>query len=110
MFRFEKMKNNYKQRKVDRYEEGKLIIDTAAINDSPYPYETAIKYPLYNKGDWIIVQTYNSKEETIIGHREWVERMTANALPHELTDVSDNMVSMLCDMADDNWRTKKGGV
>jgi len=111
MFNFEKMKDDYEKRKVERFEEDDLVIDTAAINDSNYPYETAIKHPFYNKGQWIIVQTYNNKEEAIIGHKEWVVRMTSNALPHELTDVAENFASMLCDtFGDDDWRKNKGGV
>ena len=110
MFKFEEMQNNYEERKVERFEEGDLVIDTAAVNDSNYPYETAIKHPFYNEGKWVIVQTYNSKEEAIIGHKEWVVRMTSNALPHELTDVAENFASKLCDIFGDDWRKNKGGV
>ena len=108
MFNFEKMLDTYEERKVDRFEDGDLVIDTAAVTDSKDPYETAIKHPSYNEGEWVIVETHSTKEEAIIGHKKWVDTMTSNVLPRKLTDVSNNLPSMLLDkFDDDNWRSNK---
>ena len=108
MFSFEKMIDNYKERKVDRLEDGDLVIDTASVTDSKNPYETAIKHPSYNEGEWVIVETYKTKEEAIIGHKKWVDIMTSNILPRKLKDASTSFPSMLLDILDkDDWRTNK---
>ena len=75
LFDFFSMVDNYEERKVDRYEQGNMIIDTCAITDSDDPYETAIKHPSYNDGNWVIAETYPDKESAIEGHQKWVNLM-----------------------------------
>jgi len=88
MFKFLEMMNNYEERNVKNTEVGKAIIDTSAINDSSKPYETGIQHPEYNKGDWIIVELYNTKEEAEKGHYKWVQKFSGKKLPASLIDVS----------------------
>jgi len=84
MFNFLNMTYNYEERKVDRYEEGNLTIDTCLItDDDEYNYETAIKHPFYNNGNWVIVEQYYTKEEAQNGHNKWVETFK-NGLPQTL--------------------------
>lgn len=53
----------YEQRKVDRFEQDQLIVDTVAVNDADNPFETAILYPEYNNNEPIVVEEYVSKED-----------------------------------------------
>ena len=89
------MANNHEERKVARYEEEELIIDTCQVTDSDQPYETGISHPNYNNGDWIIVELYNTKEEAQEGHNKWVKTMTNKKLPNTLTDMSSSTISKL---------------
>lgn len=82
------MMGNYEQRKVANYKEGDLVVDTAAVTDSKDPYETGIKHPFYNNGNWVIVETYETKEQAQKGHDKWVKTMTADKPPEKLVDCS----------------------
>ena len=53
----------YEERKVARFEKGKLVIDACLVSDSNDPYETAVMHPRYGDGKWIIVQVYGTKED-----------------------------------------------
>lgn len=53
----------YEQRKVARFEKDGFMVDTAAVNDSEHPFETAVEHPNYNDGKMVIVEEYDSKEE-----------------------------------------------
>ena len=88
MLDFFEMANTYDQRKVDLFEGKNLKISTAAVTDSPNPYETAINHIDYNDGEWIIVEEYKTKEEARKGHNKWVLMMTKQELPNMLIDVS----------------------
>lgn len=87
LFDFVSMKD-YDARKVNRYEDGNLLVDTCAVSDSAQPYETAVAHPAYNDGMIVIVEMYDSIEEAKDGHLRWVKAMTASGLPHSLCDVS----------------------
>ena len=113
LFDFLSMGGNYEERKVDRFEKGRLVIDTCAVADSDQSFETAVGHPKYNKGDWVVVEMYDSRKEAQIGHKKWIKKMTAKNLPKELADVSTAETARLCDSAygGENWRNiKKGGV
>jgi hypothetical protein len=94
LFGISSMGSTYEQRKVERFEDSKrhIVVDTAAVTDSDKPYETAIKHPKYNGGNWIVVQLYNTKEEAIIGHKKWVIKMTSDKLPKKIKDVSTSII------------------
>ena len=76
----------HSEREIAHDETEDLVVDTVAVNDSEQPFETGIKHPLYNDGRWIIVEMYNTKEEAVIGHNKWVEKMTAAELPDQLEE------------------------
>ena len=95
MFNFFSMADNYEDRKVDRYEADGMIIDTASVTDGNQPYETGICHPEYNKGDWVIVEAYDTKEEAQAGHEKWVARMTSGNLPSSLRDCQNAGISQL---------------
>jgi len=86
MFDFLNMSDNYEDRKVARFESNDCIIDTASVNDSTKPYETAISHKKYNEAKWIIVELYDTKEQALSGHNKWMEIMKQH--PDKLIDVS----------------------
>ena len=104
MFRFLDMIGNYEERKVDRYEKEGLLVDTAAVNDSDKPFETAVACPAYNNGKWVIVELYNTKKQAQAGHNKWVKKMTAKTLPKNLKDVSTAEIATFCDVFGKEWR------
>jgi len=93
---FTEMRDNYDERKVDKYEEGELFISTCMVTDADVPYETAVGHSAYREeGKLIIVETYATKELAQEGHNRWVEKMTSDELPESLTDVSQAELSLL---------------
>lgn len=81
-------------------------IDTCAVHDATKPFETGVCDPHYNNGAWIIVATYDTREEAQKGHDKWVQIMT-NELPELLVDVSEANIAEVLDAfsADPNdWR------
>jgi hypothetical protein len=95
MFDFFSMMGTYDQRKVDNFTQGDLVIDTCCVTDSRQPYETAVQHPGYNDGDWVIVETYSTKEAAQEGHNRWVKVMTSTSLPAVLKDVSTAEIAEL---------------
>ena len=107
LFDFIEMFDNYEGRKVDRYENKDLVIDTCSVSDSDNPYETGIKHPLYNDNEWVIVETYKNREKAQEGHNKWVKIMTDKILPPHLWDMGSAEVTKLLDtFAEDEWRKK----
>lgn len=78
----------YEERVVSRFEGLGFLVDTAEVQDSNDPYETAVEHPYYNDGKMIIVETYANKEAAQEGHDKWLEIMTTEPLPAALIDVS----------------------
>lgn len=88
LFGFMNMMDNHEERNVKNYTKDEMSIDTSAVSDSDKSYETGIQHPLYNEGEWVIVELYDNKEEAESGHDKWVKIMTADTLPDSLQDVS----------------------
>jgi tRNA A37 methylthiotransferase MiaB len=78
----------YEERKVANYQDDAkgLVVDTCAVTDAAWNYETAIKHPEYKDGRFIIVAGYATKAEAEAGHAKWVKKMTAKSLPEYLDD------------------------
>ena len=89
------MFDNYEERAVDHFEEGEIVIDTAAVTDSMQPFETGVCHPNYNNGDWVIVEMYDTKEGAQRGHGKWVKKMTSKKLPTSIKDVSSATIANL---------------
>lgn len=107
MINFMNVIGTYDERKIDKFEEGDLIIDTCLVTDSEKPYETAISHPKFNNGKWVIVELYDTKEEAKKGHNKWVKIMTSKEFPKELNDVSSAKIAQVFDsVSSENWRTK----
>lgn len=87
-FNFFDMADDYAERCVANFKKGKLTVDTCAVRDSDWDYETGVQHPEYNNGKWVIVQGYDSKKEALAGHNKWVRIMTGKNLPSHLKDVS----------------------
>lgn len=108
LFSFMGMFGNYEQRKVDRYESpgiDGLMVDTCAVTDSTWSYETAVMHPAYNDGKWVIVEGYETKEKAQTGHKRWVKKMTSKRLPKTLRDVSTAEITKLRSaIGGDDWR------
>ena len=98
MFDFLSMAGNYEERKVSRYDEGDLFVDTCHVTDSDQDYETAVEHPRYNDGNMVIVEMYDTEKEAQTGHDKWVEIMTKKSLPKELKDVSTASIAKLCNL------------
>ena len=88
---------NYDDRKIDRYDDGDMAVSTAAVSDGRDPFETAVMHPEYNDGQWVIVESYDSRESAKAGHAKWVSVMTADTLPNELADCGNSTVSQFLD-------------
>ncbi len=95
MFNFFDMADNYTDRLVENYKQGKLVVDTVRVTDAVKDYETAVQHPEYDNGSWVIVETYDTKAEAEVGHAKWVATMTAAELPSELVDVSSSGIGQL---------------
>jgi len=88
MFEYFDMASNYEDRKIDRYDGNGFTVDTAWVNDTQPPYETAVKHDKFG-GKWIPVQHYETKELAQIGHDEWVRKLKndeVDCLKEELPD------------------------
>ncbi len=85
--------------KVDRYEseDETVKVSTIKVTDGREPYETAVSHPLYNNGDWVIVECYSTKEEAKASHKKWVEAITTEPLPDKLVDCSNAEISQLAE-------------
>jgi hypothetical protein len=94
LFGFMDMAGTYEQRKVANTKINDAIIDTCAVTDSEQPYETAIQHKAYNEGQWVIVEMYDTKKQSIIGHKKWVNKFK-NDLPEKLEDVSTSKIMNL---------------
>lgn len=87
MFSFFGMIGNYESRKVANNEINGAVIDTVAVTDSEQPYETGIKHPNFDNGNWIIVEMYEDEDSAKDGHIKWVD-LFKKGIPKELSDVS----------------------
>lgn len=54
----------------------KIIVDTCEAFDM-YEWETGIERKK-QEGKWVIVEQYESKEEAIIGHKKWIDKIKKN--------------------------------
>lgn len=109
MFEFLHMAGNYDSRKVARYEDGEknIIISTAFVNDSSFPYETAIKHPEYNEGYFIIVENYNDEISAKEGHKKWEQLYLEDNLPDPLIDIGESGCSKILDIVSEDESHRK---
>lgn len=103
------MGDNYEERVLARFEaeNREFVVDTAAVTDSDDPYETAVSHLEYDEGRWIVVETYASKDKALVGHEDWVQRMTTEPLPEALRDCSNCILGKFIDILVDpgeDWR------
>ena len=49
-----------------------FILDTVAVDDREWMYETAIQHPKFNDNEWIVIRGYDTKEEAKAGHEELI--------------------------------------
>jgi hypothetical protein len=90
------MLGNYEDRKIENTETEDFVVDTCAITDDPTAnYETGIKSRFYNDGKWIIVETYQTGDEALAGHRRWVAEMKRK--PAKLVDIGNANIRQLAD-------------
>ena len=88
-----KAKRPFNERLVERYIiKEELDIITIAVEDSPeYPFETAVVDVRYREEDklpaLVCVACYETKEEALLGHKEWVTKLTKGPLPDYLEEV-----------------------
>jgi hypothetical protein len=108
MFAFLDMSDTYEERIVARYEGEDCFISTARVTDAEHAYETAVSHKAFNDGRWIVVAVWTDEEAATVGHEEWVRKMTRDALPLQLHDVSTATVYTFGDaVLGDDWRIHK---
>jgi len=95
MFGFASDMGNYEVRKIARFEEGNLFVDTCSVSDGRQNYETAVEHPEYNDGRMVVVEAYDTPEEAQEGHDRWVAKMTQTDLPDQLEDCMNAHISEL---------------
>lgn len=92
MFDFMSMYGTYEERKVANFkgldcEGNNFTLDTCRVTDSKQPYETALMHPFYNDNEWVILESYDTKEESQAGHNKWFNVfVNAEKLPEEISD------------------------
>lgn len=83
----------HEDRVIDNYDKDGVVVDTSSVNDGEHPYETGVCHPKYNEGKWIIVEAYDTKEMSQVGHDKWVGIMTSPDLPDCLVDCNNSGIS-----------------
>lgn len=87
------MSLDYDERKVDRWEDGQgVIVSTAWTQDGLKPFETAIRHPEFNSGHIMPVAAYDTREDAVMGHGEWVSKVI-NGLGDSVQGVVNNWVA-----------------
>jgi len=84
------MVGNYEDRKIGRWDsdDKKRCVSTCSVTDGKVGFETAIAHEDFNDGQLVIVGMYETREEALTGHDEWVK--VINDLPDELVDVDNS--------------------
>ena len=85
------MANNCEQRKVDNFKCDKFEIDTAEVYDRSQRYETAVAHKNFNRGEWIILEWSDTKEEAQKIHNKWVEHFRNN----NITEIKDAFTGVI---------------
>ena len=86
---------NYSERMVDRYQEGKILVSTACVSDGDKLYETAIEHPEYKDGKIIVVEAYDTRKEAKQGHERWLKIIVDGPLPDYLLDCQNAKIGQL---------------
>lgn len=89
----------YEKRMVDRYEVNGLIVSTAKVNDGIQLFETAVSSKEYGNSRYIVVESYDTREEAQEGHNRWVQKMTT-CPPSILVECQNSITSQLLDQED----------
>ena len=81
---------NYEERLVARDDkldpdELPFCLDTVAVDDREWKYETAIQHPKFNDNEWIVIRGYDTIEEAKEGH----EKLVAHYLMSRPTFIKD---------------------
>lgn len=64
----------HKSRKTGNTKGNGWIVDTCYACDSGL-YETGISCKWIDNSEWVIVDEYKTKDESIIGHKKWVKHI-----------------------------------
>lgn len=94
MFGFLDDFSDYESRKVDRYEEGGIMVSTARVSDGELPYETGVFDSRYHDSVFI-VEAYGSKDDAQQGHGKWVKLLTGNEPPDTIIECRNSRISQL---------------
>lgn len=65
-------------------------IDTCAVDDREWTYETAIECKWFNDGNWIVVRGYETREAAEAGHATWCNKAKTGF--QKLYDVYENKI------------------
>lgn len=82
-------------RRVGLYEKDGLFVSTVKVSDGQKPYETAVEHAEYNGGEMVIVEAYDTFEQSVEGHQKWVNIMTTEPLPMQLADCHNSAIGRL---------------
>lgn len=70
------MIGTYEDRLVKNTKINGFEIDTVKVLDRSWIYETAVCHKKYRNGNWIIVDSANTKDEAIRVHELWCEKLS----------------------------------
>lgn len=105
MFDFLKYKDNYDQKKIARDEWDFGYLSTVRVSDGRKPIETALSHPLYNDGNLIIVDCYDTEEEALVGHNAWKEKIVNNNIPDAIVDCCNSELSRVSSEMFEDYNT-----
>lgn len=79
------MMGNYEDRLVRNTKTDEFELDTVAVYDRPWNYETAVRHDDFNDGDWIVLDGCDTKEDAEDMHERWFFKLLSGV--DELTDI-----------------------
>jgi hypothetical protein len=91
---------SYEERLIANTVINNTEIDTCEVSDGINSYETAIRNPIYNNNNWVIVQSYKTSTEAKTGHEKWV-KLFSEKLPDNLYNIDNTKLGSYLDKAID---------
>lgn len=88
--------------RIGLFDDGWLYVSTIRCLDTcRQPYETGIRCPEYNDGRIVIVQSYDTEEESRTGHQQWIDLMQENP-PDYLRDCGNHIFGQILELLNED--------
>lgn len=79
------MIGNYEDRLVRNTKNDEFELDTVAVYDRPWNYETAVQHKGFEFEEWIVLDGCDTKEVAEEMHQRWLDKLLSGV--DELTDI-----------------------